>query len=75
MSYHQRSNGTWFWKGRKNGKQRTLNFGKGEAGRRAAKAYDLECKSRKLRGLEIDLPTQGIYYDELIQKYFDTKSC
>lgn len=74
MSYHKRSNGTWFWKGRENGVQKTKNFGKGDVGRRAAKAYDHEFKSRKLRGLSAAPQTQNIYYDTLCQHYFDTKA-
>lgn len=75
MSVHKRfNNGTYYVSYRDDtGKQRTKSFGKGDVAKREAEAFDYEIKSRKLRGLEIKTPNNGVYTDELCQTYINTK--
>lgn len=75
MSVHKRfNNGTYYVSFRDDtGKQRTKSFGKGDIGKREAEAFDYEIKSRKLRGLEVKAPNNGVYMDDLCQMYINTK--
>lgn len=70
----RKNNGTYYVAYRDQfNKQRTKSFGSGTEGKRAAEAFNLEVKAKKLRREEIVSPRTGAYLDELAQMWIDAK--
>jgi integrase len=55
------------------GVQRRRIFGTGQAGKKDAEAFDLRLKADRKQGIKPEIPSTGMYIDQLAQKYLDER--